>query len=141
MHTTATKAIAQWSSLSTGFFILLFGVTLFTEKLTMYAYASSMGIALSFLIMTIAHDYFTDSKTKGTVALLPFQALNEVRCVKLMQGSPAKNGFTKTSTQTVHLPQPAGLIQFWLPATKRVKNLATPCLLVPYHGCSFGSLA
>ena len=62
MITTSVKKMAIWSAISTGLFVLLFGITIFIEKLTMFAYASSIGIAISFLIMTISNEYFTSSE-------------------------------------------------------------------------------
>ncbi len=59
MINKSVKQIAIWSALLTGFFVLLFGITIFIERLTMFAYASSIGIAISFLIMTISNSYFT----------------------------------------------------------------------------------
>ena len=56
--------MAIGSAIGTGISILIFGVTIFIPKLAMFAYGSSIGIAICFLIMVISNDSFVTDRNK-----------------------------------------------------------------------------
>jgi hypothetical protein len=56
--------MAIWSAIGTGISVLAFGITIFIPKLTMWAYGSSIGIAICFLIMVISNDAFVSDNNR-----------------------------------------------------------------------------
>lgn len=57
-------AMAVKSAIGTSIFVFMFGVAIFVPKWDMFAYASSMGIAICFLSVTIANESFVISSKR-----------------------------------------------------------------------------
>lgn len=64
MLSKTNKYMAIGSAIGTGISILIFGITIFIPKLTMWAYGSSIGIAICFLIMVVSNDSFVSDRNR-----------------------------------------------------------------------------
>lgn len=63
------SAMAVKSAIGTSISVLMFGVAIFVPEWAMFAYASSMGIAICFLSLTIANESFTSSKMYARLSI------------------------------------------------------------------------